>query len=146
MFNQLTLNFGSMQHINQELLSFLGTGKESVRQPERQAGIPLSLVTQADKEVSSAQLVTVAQEIAGIWDELASHLSPELFPRRKIKEIERDHRSSFGQARSMLERWSKVFGRQATCRLLIQSLCQMGQRAVASAVFGTKLVQFVEPF
>ena len=127
-------------------LSFLGTGKESGRQPEQQADTPISLGTQADKEVSSAQLVTVAEEIAGIWDELASCLSPELFPMRKIKEIERDHRSSFSQARAMLERWSKVFGRQATCRLLIHSLCQMGQRAVAGKVFGTELVQFVEPF
>ena len=146
MFNQLTLNFANMQHISQELFSFLGTGKEGGRQPEQQADTPLSLSTQADKEVSSAQLVTVAEEIAGIWKELASRLSPELFPMRKIKEIEQDHRFSFSQARAMLERWSKVFGRQANCRLLIQSLCQMGQRAVASEVFGTELVQLVEPF
>ena len=136
MFNQLTLNFANMQHISLELFSFLGTGKESGRQPDT----PLSLGTQADKEVSSAQLVIVAEEIAGIWVELASCLSPELFPMRKIKEIERDHIGSFSQARAMLERWSKVFGRQANCRLLIQSLCQMGQRAVASEVFGTELV------
>ena len=86
MFNQLTLNFANMQHISLELFSFLGTGKESGRQPDT----PLSLGTQADKEVSSAQLVIVAEEIAGIWVELASCLSPELFPMRKIKEIERD--------------------------------------------------------
>ena len=86
-----------MQHISQELFSFLGTGKESGRQPEQQADTSLSLGTQADKEVSSAQLVTVAEEIAGIWDELASRLSPELFPMRKIKEIERVHSAKLEQ-------------------------------------------------
>jgi hypothetical protein len=113
--------------------------------PIEQADTPFSLAAEADSKVKAAQLVHVAEEIAGIWEELASHLSPNLFPIRKLKEIERDHRgSSFSQAQAMLEIWSEQFGSQATCRLLIQGLCRMGEREVASAVFGTDLVEFVE--
>ena len=82
------------------MISFLVTDKERKRQTEQQSDTPLLLATEADSEVNSTQLVTVAQEIAGIWDELASCLSPELFPTRKIKEIERDHAQKFVQSSS----------------------------------------------
>ena len=108
-------------------------------------GIPPSLATKADHKVESAQLVDVAHSIAGIWDEVAAHLSPELFSIVKVKEIERDYRSAFSQARAMLEMWSKAYGSKATCRLLIQKLCKMGQRSAAAEAFSSELVDFVEP-
>ena len=110
-----------------------------------QADIPLSLAAEADGKVESRLLVSVAQKIAGVWDEIAAWLSPELFSTLKTKEIERDHSSSFSRARAVLETWSREVGSKATCRRLIQSLCQMGQRAVAAEVFGSELVQFVQP-
>ena len=110
-----------------------------------QADIPLSLAAEADGKVKSRLLVSVAQKIAGVWDEIAAWLSPELFSTLKKKEIERDHSSSFSRALKVLETWSREVGRKATCRRLIQSLCQMEQRAVAAEVFGSELVQFVQP-
>ena len=130
------------------MTSSLVTGAESgalLSSEQQQAGIPPLLAAKASCKVESVQLVVVAQRIAGVWDEIAAWLSPELFSTLKVKEIERDHRSSFSRARAVLEMWSNQFGGKATCQLLIQSLCQMGQRAVAAEVFGSDLVQFVEP-
>ena len=110
-----------------------------------QTDAPLSLAAEADGQVESRHLVSVAKKIAGVWDEIAAWLSPELFSTLKTKEIERDHSSSFSRARAVLETWSREVGSKATCRRLIQSLCQMGQRAVAAEVFGSELVQLVQP-
>ena len=112
---------------------------------EQLAGISPCLATEADSKVISTQLVVVAKKIAGFWDELAAWLSPELFSPVKLKEIKEDHSSSFSRARAVLEVWCNDFGSKANCRLLIQSLCRMDQRAMAAGVFGTELVQFIEP-
>ena len=86
------------------MISFLVTGGESgtLLLPEQQAGALPLIATKADCKVESAQLVVVAKKIAGVWDELAAWLSPELFSTLNVKEIARDHRSSFCQARRYL--------------------------------------------
>ena len=89
--------------------------------------------------------MAVAGKFAGVLEEIASQLSPELFSIVKLKEIEQDYRGAFFQARAVLEMWSEECGSEATCRLLIDSLCQMGQRAVAAEVFSFEMVDFVEP-
>ena len=124
-----------------------GEGSGTLLSPiqTEQAGMASLIGTMADKKVRPTQLVVVAQKIGGIWDQIAAWLSPELFSTLKVKEIERDHGSSFSRARAVLELWSNELDHQATCRLLIQSLCQTGQRAVAAEVFGSELVQFVNP-
>ena len=89
--------------------------------------------------------LAVARKIAGVWEEIASQLSPELFSIVKLKEIERDYRGACFQARAMPEMWSEECCSEATCRLLIDSLCQMGQRAVSAEVFSSVIVDLVEP-
>ena len=87
----------------------------------------------------------VADKVAGDWKKLASWLSPDLFSMLKLKEIEEDHSRAFSRARAVLEMWSNKLVSKATCRLLIHSLCRMDQRAVAAEVFGSELVDFVQP-
>ena len=82
----------------------------SLVQTDKQAGFPPLPATKADQKVESAQLVFVAQEIAGVWEGLAAWLSPDLFSTVKMKEIERDHRGAFCQALAMLEMWRKSVG------------------------------------
>ena len=112
---------------------------------EQQPDTPPSLAAKADCKVEKTKLVAVAKKLAGVWDELAAWLSPELFTALKLKEIKEDHSSSFSRARAVPEMWSDEFGNKATYQLLIQSLCQMNQRVVASGILGSELVEFVEP-
>ena len=69
--------------------------------------IPPSLATKAGQKVDSAQLMAVARQIASVWEEIASQLSPELFSIGKLKEMWRDNysRGTVFQARVMLEMW-----------------------------------------
>ena len=120
------------------------TGEESNRQTDKEAEVPPLPAIQADSKVKPAQLVKVANEVAGVWDVLAAWLSADLFSMSKVKEIKEDHSSAFSRARAVLEMWSSKFGSKASCRLLIHSLCQMNQRAAAAKVFGSELVDFVQ--
>ena len=115
------------------------------RHTEQQSDCASSTAAQADSKGKPAQLVKVAKKVAGDWEELASWLSPDLFSMSKLREIQEDHRRAFSRARAVLDMWSNTFGRKATCRLLIDSLCRMDQRAVAAEVFGSELVDFVQP-
>jgi hypothetical protein len=99
----------------------------------------------ACQDVEEAKLLAVAQKIAGIWEELASWLSPDLFSFVKMREIQRDYNGSFCQARAMLEMWKNKYKRKATCQVLIQSLCQIHHRSVATEVFGHEVVDYIEP-
>ena len=119
------------------------TGKRQIEQ--QQDDIAPSPATQADSKVKPAQLVKVANEASGVWDVLAAWLSPDLFSMSKLKEIKEDHSSAFSRARAVLETWSNELGSKATCRLLIHSLCQTDQRAAAAKVFGSELVNLVQP-
>ena len=60
----------------------------------------------------------------------------------KLKEIKEDHSSSFSRARAVLEVWCNEFGSKANCRLLIHVEWIKEQWHL---VFGTELVQFIEP-
>ena len=112
---------------------------------EQQADCAPSTATQADSKVKPAQLVDVADKVAGDWKELASWIDPYLFSMSKLKEIKEDHSSAFCRARAVLDMWSNKLGSKATCRKLIHSLCRIDQRAVAAEVFGSELVDFVQP-
>ena len=52
-----------------------------------QTDAPLSLAAEADGQVESRHLVSVAKKIAGVCYEIAAWLSPELFSTLKTKEI-----------------------------------------------------------
>jgi hypothetical protein len=123
-----------------------GRDHVALGQTNRQAGIAPLPAIMAGQDVEQAKLLAVAQKIAGIWEELAPWLSPSLFSSVKMKEIQRDYNGSFCQALAMLETWKNKYKRQATCQVLIQSLCQVNERSVATEVFGHEVVDYVEPF
>jgi hypothetical protein len=112
---------------------------ESGRQPEQQ-----SKSAEADRNVTREELVKVAKEVAGDWEELSVWLLPDFFTLNKRKEIKQDQDTAFCRALTVLEMWVTKLGGNATCQLLIHALCQMDQRAIAAQVFGFQLVDILQ--
>ena len=88
--------------------------------------------------------MAVAAKI-GDWGKLAAYLSPKKFSTVQLERIKEDHGNEFLRARAALDAWSNAHDTEATCRRLIESLCEMGQRALAAEEFGSHLVNFVKP-
>ena len=104
-----------------------------------------SLMAKATSEVEARELVEIADLVAGSWAEVATKLSPALFPYGKILEIEERHKKPWLQAFAAFERWKNTYGRNATCEMMIKALCKAHHREQAATVFGMELVKEVSP-
>jgi hypothetical protein len=95
--------------------------------------------------VKAKQRTSVARKIASHWEELAALLAPHFFTVHQLAEIKRQYTCSLvSQANAMLDMWSDLFDKQATCRVLIRALLDIGWKEVAVEVFSPLLVELVE--
>ena len=102
----------------------------------------------ADSIVSADKITLIARKITGTgtWEQLALLLYPGVFTTTWISTVKQMHAfSPVMQATYMLEQWSHELAENATCRKLIEALCEAGDRATAATVFGIQLVQFIRP-
>ena len=96
-------------------------------------------------KVEAKQRKAVGERVAGRWEELAPHLSPNYFTQDKVLVIKQEnpHRR-FLQANAMLYMWSNQVDIQATCGAIVKGLLDMGCKAEAAEVFPHQLVELVE--
>ena len=97
-----------------------------------------------DKCPSNDQLRHLARRIRPKWKDVARCLRPPSYQSCDIKDIEYQYRDNlYDQSKVMLERWRKEHGRQATTKLLCESLMDAGYRRHAEEVFGKVVVERV---
>ena len=96
-------------------------------------------------KVEAKQRMAVGERVAGRWEELALHLSPNFFTQDKVLVIKQENPyNRILQANAMLDKWSDQFDIQATCGAIVKGLLDMGCKAKAAEVFPRQLVELVE--
>ena len=97
-----------------------------------------------DKCPNNVQLIHLSRRIKAKWKDVARCLRPPSFQCCDIDDIEHEYlRSLPDQSAVMLERWRKEHGRQATIRMLCETLLDTECRLHAEEVFGEKVVDRV---
>ncbi|XP_062515292.1 uncharacterized protein LOC134190793 isoform X2 [Corticium candelabrum] len=99
----------------------------------------------ANSRCTEREMVAVADKVRSYWQKFVSVLSPFLFAVDEIRVIERETADLFIQSRRALDKWDNHFAAQANRRLIIQTLCDIGQTSQAVDVFGRDLVENVCP-
>ena len=97
-----------------------------------------------DECPSNDQLRHLSRRIKPKWKDVARCLRPPSFQSYDIDDIEYEYRHSLSdQSAVMLERWRKEHGRQASIRLLCETLLNAECRLHAEEIFGEEVVERV---
>ena len=104
---------------------------------------PRDLEQRAKDPLTKEEINSVAEKIAGSWEEFALSLDPEKFDINWCHQMRSTHHRPVMQATETLQKWSDDFATEAARRKLIEVLCGRGHGAVASDVFGDDLVDHV---
>ena len=76
-------------------------------------------------------MVAVAQKLCAHWQEFVSVLAPFLFQWTNRGDKNENNDDFFSQCRTALDMWMKEFGTEAKQQSVIQTMCDIEQRAHA---------------